>query len=238
MNTTSDSSEKKDALGKKTIWQRMSRLWESKPTSTEGFRVKAVVAASEMTDKAGELANAAVSKIGKIGYKAVEIVGDSAKLAMNTMLNTSKFVTNSTYRHEVAYPWIRSIVRENWQKIGKELSESEDMLKILWKYAHGKAITETEANAAKAQLYDIMRVIPALAIFAVPGGALLLPLLARALPWDLMPSSFRQKMSEEYGQDALSEELRADEEIPMDPNATDLVTPAQSAENREVEGNP
>ena len=45
----------------------------------------------------------------------------------------------------------------------------------------------------KEQLIDLAKAVPALAIFAAPGGMVLLPLLAKLLPFDVLPSSFSQK---------------------------------------------
>ena len=42
----------------------------------------------------------------------------------------------------------------------------------------------------RAQLIDLAKTIPALAIFAAPGGMLLLPILLKLLPFNLLPSSF------------------------------------------------
>ena len=42
----------------------------------------------------------------------------------------------------------------------------------------------------KAQLIDLAKAVPALAIFAAPGGLLLLPLLAKLLPFNVLPSAW------------------------------------------------
>ena len=39
-------------------------------------------------------------------------------------------------------------------------------------------------------MIDLAKTIPALAIFAAPGGMLLLPILIKLLPFNLLPSSF------------------------------------------------
>ena len=66
------------------------------------------------------------------------------------------------------------------------------MLGILWKYAHREKVSAEGKKLAKAQLIRIARMIPALAIFLLPGGILLLPLLAKALPWELLPRPFKE----------------------------------------------
>jgi hypothetical protein len=48
----------------------------------------------------------------------------------------------------------------------------------------------------KEQFKDIVRSMPSLAIFMLPGGALLLPLVLKVIP-DLVPSAFRDNKLEE-----------------------------------------
>jgi hypothetical protein len=51
----------------------------------------------------------------------------------------------------------------------------------------------------RAQLIDLAKVVPALAIFAAPGGMLLLPLLAKLLPFNLLPSAWDRSGEKEGG---------------------------------------
>ena len=44
----------------------------------------------------------------------------------------------------------------------------------------------------KAQLIDLAKAVPALAIFAAPGGMLLLPLVAKLLPFSVLPSAWEK----------------------------------------------
>ena len=46
----------------------------------------------------------------------------------------------------------------------------------------------------KEQIIDLLRTIPSLTIFMIPGGSILLPILLKILPEEiLVPSSFRNK---------------------------------------------
>jgi hypothetical protein len=47
-----------------------------------------------------------------------------------------------------------------------------------------------EKAKVRAQLMDILKTIPALAIFALPGGGLALPIVIRLLPFNILPSAF------------------------------------------------
>ena len=51
-------------------------------------------------------------------------------------------------------------------------------------------LTKEEKEQVKTQFMDIVRSMPTLAIFMLPGGALLLPLVLKIIP-DLIPSAFR-----------------------------------------------
>src|SRR5206468_1015598 len=54
----------------------------------------------------------------------------------------------------------------------------------------GTSLTAAEKAKVREQLIDLAKTIPALAIFAAPGGMLLLPILIKLLPFNLLPSSF------------------------------------------------
>lgn len=49
----------------------------------------------------------------------------------------------------------------------------------------------------RQELIDLAKAIPALAIFAAPGGLLLLAALAKVLPFSLLPSAFQGARREE-----------------------------------------
>jgi hypothetical protein len=51
-------------------------------------------------------------------------------------------------------------------------------------------LTEEEKAKVKEQLYDILKTIPALAIFLVPFGTLILAILIKYLPFNILPSAF------------------------------------------------
>ena len=83
-------------------------------------------------------------------------------------------------------------LRINSERVINELRETGDSLNLLRKSAMGKELSQDEWGTLRSTLSDLGRTVPALAIFAMPGGALLLPAAARALPFDLRPSSFRE----------------------------------------------
>ncbi len=89
---------------------------------------------------------------------------------------------------------IRELVRKNRKRLYQELRESKELMLLLTKSTHTK-LTEEEKEKIKEQLLDILKGIPAFAIFMLPGGVLLLPLLIKLIP-GIMPSSFRNEEEE------------------------------------------
>lgn len=82
-------------------------------------------------------------------------------------------------------------VKKNYRRLLKEIKETGELSKLLARAARGQKLTSDEKAVMRAQLIDVAKVVPALAIFAAPGGILLLLALAKVLPFDLRPSSFR-----------------------------------------------
>jgi len=144
-----------------------------------------------MTDEKDPAAEEA--GLGASLKKVLSVPGDVVKDAAGVMLNTSRFLTSGQYRREIGYPWLKDTVVRNKNAVWNEVSESDEMLRLMWRFARGETLTDEEQGRVREQLLDLAKVVPALGIFALPGGAALLPILARALPWDLLPSSFREK---------------------------------------------
>ena len=62
---------------------------------------------------------------------------------------------------------------------------------FLGKLAIGQTLTPDERRRMRLELIDLAKAIPALAIFAAPGGLLLLAALAKVLPFSILPSAFQ-----------------------------------------------
>lgn len=57
-------------------------------------------------------------------------------------------------------------------------------------------MTPSERKKVKDQLLEIFKTIPSLAIFALPGGGILLPLFIKLIP-KMLPSAFDDNHVEE-----------------------------------------
>lgn len=82
------------------------------------------------------------------------------------------------------------VLERNKDRIAEELKESKELVTLVNK-SRKKELTLKEKEAVKKQFKDIVRSIPALAIFMIPGGTLLLPIVLKVIP-DLIPSAFRE----------------------------------------------
>ena len=70
----------------------------------------------------------------------------------------------------------------------KELKDSKELMVLLTQSTR-RELTPKEQKKVQEQLLDIFKSIPSLAIFILPGGALLLPLVIKFIP-KLLPSAF------------------------------------------------
>jgi hypothetical protein len=84
--------------------------------------------------------------------------------------------------------WIK-ILGRNKDKLANELRQSKELVSLI-KKSTTKELTKEEKEKVKSQFMEIAKSMPALAIFILPGGALLLPIVLKIIP-DLIPSAFR-----------------------------------------------
>lgn len=84
-------------------------------------------------------------------------------------------------------------MRKNYRALLQEVRETGELSVLLARAARGQTLTSDEKRRMREQLLDVAKAVPALAIFAAPGGVLLLIALAKVLPFDLLPSAFRDE---------------------------------------------
>ncbi|WP_328707044.1 hypothetical protein [Citreicoccus inhibens] len=92
---------------------------------------------------------------------------------------------------------MQETLEKNFHRLMQEARETGDLAVLLTKMARRQKLTPDERQRMRAQLIDVAKAIPALAIFAAPGGILLLAALAKVLPFSLLPSAFQDGPSEE-----------------------------------------
>ena len=90
--------------------------------------------------------------------------------------------------------WVESMrgsLDDNVRAVLLEARMMGELGVFLGKLAIGQTLTPDERRRMKLELLDLAKAIPALAIFAAPGGLLLLAALAKVLPFSLLPSAFQ-----------------------------------------------
>ncbi|WP_034059512.1 LETM1-related biofilm-associated protein [Lacinutrix jangbogonensis] len=109
-----------------------------------------------------------------------------AKHKKDIVLLGSKNIVKTFYNNSSAM--VMKLISRNSKRLQKELSQSKELMLLLTK-STGKDLTKEEQKKVNDQLLDIFKAIPSLAIFLLPGGALLLPLVIKFIP-KLLPSAF------------------------------------------------
>ena len=121
---------------------------------------------------------------------------ESLGLAEHFLLSTKDKIEfmKDTSSYEKVYSsltkrWTKIIMR-NKDKLSIELKESKELI-LLVKKSTTKELTKTEKELVRSQFKDIIKSVPTLTIFMLPGGAFLLPVVLKIIP-DLIPSSFKE----------------------------------------------
>lgn len=84
--------------------------------------------------------------------------------------------------------WVKVLGR-NKDKFIEELRESKELIALVNKSLK-EELTPEEKEKVKNQFKDLVKSMPALAIFMLPGGMLILPIILKIVP-DLLPSAFK-----------------------------------------------
>ncbi len=82
----------------------------------------------------------------------------------------------------VVTSYVKQLVVSNRQFILKEILEVKGLMQLLMKHRNtGQKWTKEELRVIKAHFAELSKIVPALLIFLLPGGSILLPFLAYAL---------------------------------------------------------
>ena len=90
---------------------------------------------------------------------------------------------------------VSKLILRNSKRLKKELAESRELMALLSK-STVKELSPSERKKVQNQLIDVFKSIPSLAIFMLPGGAVLLPIFIKLIP-KLLPSAFDENRIEE-----------------------------------------
>ena len=100
-------------------------------------------------------------------------------------------VTRTTRLSKSVAIKIKETVLANRDKIYHEIRQTKELYQLMVKWSSGETLTIEEKTAVKSQLLDICKTIPALAIFMVPFGSVLLAILIKFLPFNILPTAFK-----------------------------------------------
>ena len=134
-----------------------------------------------------------------IAKDSVMSVGDKV---VGTLINTTRFVSDSEYRQLVGMPWLKGVVNENREIISYQMQKNKDSMDVVYRYSFGKGLEPGELEEAKKQMIELIKIVPAFAIFMLPGGMVLLPLLGKILPWEVIPDIKPPKENQENTKEA------------------------------------
>lgn len=112
------------------------------------------------------------------------ILENNHKISFLREANTYDRIYGNFSKH-----WIK-ILGRNKSKLVNELKQNKELIALVNK-SLVKELSQEEKDKVKTQFTDLIKSMPALAIFMLPGGALLLPIILKIIP-DLIPSSFQK----------------------------------------------
>ena len=111
----------------------------------------------------------------------------------NIALLSSKNIVQSFYNN--SSKMVNKLISRNSKRLYQELKDSKELM-VLLSQSTVRDLSKEEQKKVQEQLLDIFKSIPSLAIFLLPGGALLLPLVVKFIP-KLLPSAFDENRIDE-----------------------------------------
>lgn len=90
---------------------------------------------------------------------------------------------------------VKVLITRNKDRLLKELSNNTELMILLTKSAT-KGLDDKEKKKVKKQLLEVCKTIPSLAVFLLPGGTLLLPILVKFIP-KMLPTAFNENLQNE-----------------------------------------
>lgn len=83
------------------------------------------------------------------------------------------------------------ILNKNKMAFLQEIQESKELMRLMRKMTKEK-LSDTEKSIVRAQLLDVLKILPTFVIIALPGTFITLPLLLNMLPKSAFPSAFSE----------------------------------------------
>ncbi|MDR2221158.1 MAG: LETM1 domain-containing protein [Flavobacteriaceae bacterium] len=90
--------------------------------------------------------------------------------------------------------YIEFLLIRNKTRLVKEIQKNTQLMKLLVDSTY-RDLNKEEKKMVKKQTIEVIKTIPSLAIFLLPGGTVLLPIILKFIP-SLLPSSFNENTEE------------------------------------------
>lgn len=142
-------------------------------------------------------------------YAIAKILGVNDDFITHSLSETSSFILLNkksipyfNYSNPVRHFYdqmslnVITLIRRNKTRLAKEIANSGELAALLTKSVY-KDLDSKEKKKVRKQLLEICKTIPSLAIFLLPGGSLLLPILIKFIP-QLLPSTFNENSESEF----------------------------------------
>ncbi len=94
---------------------------------------------------------------------------------------------------------VQRAISQNLELIVDEIRTKGDLAELLLRASSGEKLDPAQWKEVRTQLVDVLRSIPSLAIFTLPGGAVLLPLVFKVLPDSFKPMAFVKRHEQTDG---------------------------------------
>lgn len=93
------------------------------------------------------------------------------------------------YMQSHIYERVTIAVQKNRDRLMNEIEQTGRLYSVLMKATQAPLTTE-EKQFARTQLLSIAKTVPAVAIFCLPAGGVVLAVLLKVLPFNILPDSF------------------------------------------------
>jgi hypothetical protein len=138
-----------------------------------------------------ELAQALGTPLDELGRIEVEMAEFYAK--NRKVVDVFTVAAGADVMGEELVDSMQRTLEKNFHRLMVEVRHTGELSVLLSRAARGHTLSADERRRMREQLIDIAKAIPALAIFAAPGGILLLVALAKVLPFSLLPTAFQDE---------------------------------------------
>jgi len=137
-----------------------------------------------------------IQELGKLLGFSEEEINDSFTAIESFVLSNwddIKFFLKNKDIQVVSKLFVKQITRiakKNKNRITTEIKESKELMELL-SVSTKRSLNAEEKEKVRAQLIDLLKILPTFVIIALPGTFLTLPILLKVLPKSAFPSAFQ-----------------------------------------------